>query len=212
MPSVQPSGFPRIPPSSLQNQSAAPWKGSPSPSIGLVGRGGGFGNGNLPLDIVGLAPPGTVTASPVVYCPSEGRGLYRCLALVLVLVAVAVALHAGAASTLSTSPGTSTVLPPLGLYIRTIINPTMIRIKNRIHFRRPVLAWYRCASFNSPSAATSSRAVCWTLYSTESSTVPCSTTRLPRSRNRSASSDIDVAIWVISFVRASRSMSRAVMA
>jgi hypothetical protein len=97
----------------------------------------------------------------------------------------------------SVPPSTSTTPLPRGLYIRTMIKPTMIKIKNSMHFLRPVLAWYRAASFSSDSAATSSREVCWTLYSTESRTVPCSTTRLERSRNRSASSEMEVAIWVI---------------
>ncbi len=54
------------------------------------------------------------------------------------------------------------------------------------------------ATFNSSTAPFTSLAVSVTLYSTQSSTVPCSTTRFPMSRKRSASSEIDLAISVSS--------------
>lgn len=93
-----------------------------------------------------------------------------------------------------------------------------------MHFLRPVFFWYleedrgerqrdarqtgqstRATDFvaisSSSTEAFISRPTVSRLYSTESSIVPCSTTMSPKSRNRSASSVIDLAMFVISFVR-----------
>lgn len=78
---------------------------------------------------------------------------------------------------------------------------TMIKTSKKMHLRLPVFFWYLVAISSSSTDAFISRPTVSRLYSIESIIVPCSTTRSPMSLKRSASSLIDLAMLVISFVR-----------
>lgn len=77
----------------------------------------------------------------------------------------------------------------------------MIKTSKNMHLRLPVFFWYLVAISSSSTEAFISRPTVSRFYSIESIIVPCSTTRSPMSLNRSASSLIDLAMLVISFVR-----------